>query len=141
MRGHQFKLNPLFRKIAARSQTNPTISKIPENLSPVGSPQLKAQEDLPLADKDTPSAMMARAFVLIFLHCMNRSGAKCALVYKELLSIMRTDGMDTETYLVVCRLLFRIRVDQNYRILLLHPTDMEWFGSYYSKIPTTIGDE
>ncbi|KAK9473665.1 uncharacterized protein V1510DRAFT_375321 [Dipodascopsis tothii] len=118
-------LRPLGRRQAS--------SRTPQ-LSPVTSPQLAAQDESPPPDEtETAAAVVTGAFVRIFVRSLHRAPEKCAIIYRELLRIMTVDGYDTETYLTACRLLFRIRVDQTAKVLLLHPTDMDGLVSAIQK--------
>ncbi|KAK9386897.1 hypothetical protein V1515DRAFT_536773 [Lipomyces mesembrius] len=109
---------------ASHSQLRPASStSLPLSQTAV---QLKRGPEESKEEKATLSRIIARAFVIMFIHGLEKSGEKSAIIYKELLDISsRPSDWDPETIITIYRLLFRIRVNKASRIVLIQPMDMD----------------
>ncbi|KAK9383269.1 uncharacterized protein V2V93DRAFT_129890 [Kockiozyma suomiensis] len=107
----------------SRSRANSNAAKPP----PV--PAIPPNEKPTRSRKVTASQIIARAFVIIFVNALDKSGEKCGIMFRQLLKIARNaTDWDPETIIIIYRLIFRIRVNSASRVMLLHPSDMDGFA-------------
>ncbi|KAK9453825.1 hypothetical protein V1511DRAFT_461756 [Dipodascopsis uninucleata] len=86
--------------------------------------------------------MFANALVRIFVECLDSSGHKTAYVYKRLLNAV-TNPMTREprVKIAVYQLLFRVRIDKSYHVLLSNPSDMDGLASAIGRLKSTMSEE
>ncbi|KAK9467473.1 hypothetical protein V1512DRAFT_261271 [Lipomyces arxii] len=114
----------LTTSIPALHSSQSSASSSQSKVAPLTSELGPTIEDVPIVF--TASHIIAKAFVIMFLHGLERNGAKCAVIYKTLLKITNVPSeWDPETVVIIYRLLFRIRVNKASRVVLLTITDMD----------------
>ena len=75
------------------------------------------------AAKETPSNVVTRGFVQMFMHVMNHDAAKATRLFYLLVSIVKSNRNETDARLTAMKLLFRLRADWINRIFLVMDTD------------------
>ncbi|KAK9239014.1 hypothetical protein V1525DRAFT_70113 [Lipomyces kononenkoae] len=140
-----------------RSISRPTTSEVSHSHSrqtlSSSFPMPRTTEQLQLASEEsmeanasplhtTVSTIIARAFVIMFIQGLERSGEKSAIIYKELLEISRwpTDW-NPETIITIYRLLFRIRVNKASRVVLIQPMDMDGLAESVGRLVPSMAPE
>ncbi|KAK9371352.1 hypothetical protein V1509DRAFT_661846 [Lipomyces kononenkoae] len=134
------------RSEVTHSHTRQTLSVSLPTSQTVSQVQRVSEERMMQADatelQTTVSAIIARAFVIMFIQGLERSGEKSAIIYKELLEISRrpTDW-DPDTIITIYRLLFRIRVNKASRVVLIQPMDMDGLAESLGRFVPSMAPE
>ncbi|KAI0012781.1 hypothetical protein F4779DRAFT_614225 [Xylariaceae sp. FL0662B] len=95
-------------------------------MSPSSSQTLGMQtssEDVKLIRSQTPSNVVARGYVQIFLRVMNYDAAKAARLFHYLVSIAKSNLVEMDARITAMQLLFRLRADWANRIFVTSHTE------------------
>ncbi|KAB8416394.1 hypothetical protein FH972_024913 [Carpinus fangiana] len=74
---------------------------------------------------ETTSLFVARALVVVFLRCINRSSWKTEKIYRVVLSIAQSEQSPSDARIVCLKLLFRLRADTNHSVFVVSSTDCQ----------------
>ncbi|RYO99292.1 hypothetical protein DL764_006862 [Monosporascus ibericus] len=88
-----------------------------------------SSEDANHAEKQTPSNVVTRGYVQIFMRVMNYDATKATRLFHLLVSIVRSDRSDADARLTAMKLLFRLRADWANRIYIIPDTESTGLAS------------
>ncbi|KAF2491678.1 hypothetical protein BU16DRAFT_125532 [Lophium mytilinum] len=95
----------------------------PAPQSPNSHPNLAAYWASPAIRRDvetfgTPHNVLASALVRLFTRTLNQSAMKCRVLYDTLLLVAGSESCDTDARITALKLLFRLRSDSNYAMIV-----------------------
>ncbi|KAK9479605.1 hypothetical protein V1514DRAFT_362388 [Lipomyces japonicus] len=107
---------------------------------------ITSQSSVPIISdypENKAAQIVTRAFGIMFIRSVDLDGERPAILYKELLSIATksSSSWDRETIIIAYRILFRIRVNQAFRVILLHPADMDGLADTLHRTRQTMDQE
>lgn len=97
-------------------------SSLSFSLTPSPEPQASF-EGVKRAVKQTPSNVVTRGYVQMFMRVMNHNVTKATRLFHLLISIVKCNGSDTDARLTAMKLLFRLRADWANRIYIIPDTE------------------
>jgi hypothetical protein len=90
------------------------------------SPGTPTTPDKPTAQaSQTPSNVVTKGYVKIFIRCMNTDGAKSVKMFNSLVNIAKSNLCETDARLTAMKLLFRLRADWANRVFIVTDTESD----------------
>ncbi|RDL35143.1 Tuberin [Venustampulla echinocandica] len=80
---------------------------------------------VPTNTVQTPSNVVIKGLVQMFMRAMDNSSSKCLRIFDELLTIAKSHHCETDARISACKMLFRLRADWGNRIFLALSTESE----------------
>lgn len=125
-------------KDCAFQEDNVSMTPVRNNKSLVSSPpSVSSMETLP---PQSPANTAVKTLVRILLRSLHSSSRKVSKVFDVLLDVARSATCESDVRLTVMKLLFRLRCDSNYSILVISTSEsQEMAASLYRTVETGSG--